>query len=171
MKQKMNKQNKTKDYKQTNWWKAHEKFVQEIKQRKIPFLKNDGKPLKEWKLFETWDASRDAARDAAGGAARDAAGGAARGAAWDAARGAARGAAGGATWDAAGGATWDAARGVAWSAARDAALYTQVFHVCFGLKIKAKFKTHAKKRWQVWQKGYGLLCDVNGKLYVYKRVK
>jgi hypothetical protein len=117
------------DYEQTKWWKEHKVFVKEIKAGKIPFFKNDGKPLKEWKLFETRAAARDAA------------------------------------WDAA----WDAARAAAWDAAWDAALFTRVTHICSGLKLDAKFRIHAKARWQVWTKGYCLLCDINGKLYVYKK--
>ena len=34
-------------------------------------------------------------------------------------------------------------------------------------KDKAKHLKHTKARWEVWQKGYGLLCDVDGVLYVY----
>jgi len=83
---------------------------------------------------------------------------------WDAARDAARGAA----WDAAWGAARGAARDAAWDAAWDAAFYTRVKHICFGLKLDAKFRLHAEARWKVWEKGYCLLCDVNGTLYVYK---
>jgi hypothetical protein len=32
---------------------------------------------------------------------------------------------------------------------------------------KAEHWKHVKARMQVWRKGYGLLCDVNGQLYVY----
>jgi len=42
--------------------------------------------------------------------------------------------------------------------------------ICSDLKINKKHRKHAKDRWAVWQAGYGLLCDVNGELYVYKRV-
>jgi hypothetical protein len=76
-----------------------------------------------------------------------------------------------AAWDAA----WDAVRDAAWDAvrdaARDAAFYTRVVNICSGLKLDVKFIAHARARWQVWQKGYGLLCDVKGVLYVYKRVR
>ena len=34
-------------------------------------------------------------------------------------------------------------------------------------KIDAKHLEHAKARWEVWQRGYGLYCDVGGVLYVY----
>ena len=117
----------------------------------VPFFKPDGKPKKEWRIFygENWDAAWDAVW------------GAARGAAWDAARDAARGAA----WDAAAsGAAWDAARGAAW----DAALFSD-YIITADLKFKDKEKhfKHVKARWEVWQKGYGLICDVDGVLYVF----
>ena len=113
-------------------------------------------------------AARDAAWGAAGGAARDAAWGAAGGAAWGAARGAARDAAWGAAWDAARGAALDAARGAARDAARGAALISDYIIVAdLKFKDKKKHLVHVKARWEVWQKGYGLLCDVDGVLYVY----
>jgi len=34
-------------------------------------------------------------------------------------------------------------------------------------KLDKKHKDHIKARWEVWTKGYGLYCDMNGKLYVY----
>jgi hypothetical protein len=41
--------------------------------------------------------------------------------------------------------------------------------ICLYLKIEYKHLLHINARMQVWRKGYGLLCDVNGVLYVYKR--
>ena len=35
------------------------------------------------------------------------------------------------------------------------------------LPDKAHGNYGAKSRWRVWQKGYALLCDINGVLYVY----
>ena len=168
---------------------ANQKKIIDFVEKEIPatkFFKPDGKPKKEWKMFygDTWDAARDAAwgtargaalgaalgaawgaaRDAAWDAARDAAWDAAWGAARDAARGTARGAARDAAWDAPWLAAWDAA----WGAARDAVLLAR-FYVVEDLefKDKAKHLAHVKARWEVWQKGYGLLCDVDGVLYVY----
>ena len=136
------------------WWQNALRFVtDEIP--KTTFLKPDGEPLKKWKLFTgnswdaAWAAARDAARAAAWAAARDAAGDAAWAAAWAAARDAAR-------------AARDAAR-----AARLKAYYHIVSDLDF--KDKAKHQKHVDARWQVWQKGYGLLCDVNGVLYVYAK--
>ena len=34
-------------------------------------------------------------------------------------------------------------------------------------KMKKEHVKHIKGRWEVWTKGYGLYCDVNGVLYVY----
>ena len=77
-----------KEFPHPKWWTDVEGWVATLS--KIAWLKPDGKPKKEWKLFETraaaWDAVWDAAGAAAGAAAGDAAGDAARAAAWDAAR-------------------------------------------------------------------------------------
>ena len=75
---------------------------------------------------------------------------AARDAAWDAARDAAR----------------DAAWAAAMDAARDAACVA-VLYVCDGLPLDAYQLALLRARLAVWKKGYGLLCDVNGVLYVY----
>jgi len=129
------------------WLTNAEAFIASIKD--VPFFKPDGQPRSDWNLFTapTWDAARAAAGDAARDAAWDAA--------WDAARAAARDAAGAA----AGAAAWDAA----WAAAWDAALMTRVI---VG-ELSGPHAEHAKARWEVWQKGYALLCDVNGELCVY----
>ena len=106
------------------WWTDCEGWVATLKD--IAWLKPDGKPNKEWELFETRAAARDAA------------------------------------WDADGDAAWDAA----W----DAALYAQVIFICDGLKLQDSHKVHIKKRMEVWQKGYGLYCEINGVLYCYKKI-
>ena len=98
----------------------------------------------EWQVFDT----RDAARDAAWNAAWNAAGEAAR----DAARDAAGEAAGEAAGDAAG----------------DAAIYASML-ICPRGKLDPGHIAHIKARWDVWQRGYGLLCDVRGVLYVYRK--
>jgi hypothetical protein len=142
------------------WWTDLEGWIPTLK--KIAWFKPDGKPKKEWKLFKTraaaWDAARDAVRDAARDAVRDAV----QDAAWAAARDAVRDAA----WDAA----RDAVRDAAWDAARDAALYARSEFVCSGLKLAEKHRTHIRARMEVWQKGYSLLCDVDGVLYVYEKI-
>ena len=105
----------------------------------VAFFKPDGKPLRKWKLF--------------------------RGETWAAARDTARDAAWATVWAAAG----DAARDAAWDAAWDAALWVIANFVCAGLPLQLQHIEHARRRWKVWQKGYALLCDVNGVLYVYAK--
>jgi hypothetical protein len=148
-----------------------DQFVTDI--RRITYFQPDGQPLGQWLLFtaKTWVAAWVAARNAAWNAARnaawDAARVAARNAAWDAARVAARDAAWDAARDAAWDAAWNAARDAAWNAARDAALYAAVQIVCADLDIDTDLRAHVEARLEVWRKGYGLLCDIDGRLYVY----
>ena len=121
-----------------SWLKEANSFINSI--GKIKYFKPDGKPNPEWKLY--YAQTRDAARAAAGDAARAAAG--------DAARAAARAAA------------WAAA----WAAAGDAALYARCLIVKD--KLEPRHIDHAEKRMDVWKKGYELLCDIDGVLYVYE---
>ena len=104
---------------------------------KTPWCTCQGKPSPEWKLFLADE--WDAARVAAGAAARAAAGDAA----------------------------WDAARAAAGDAAGDAALYTRAVHICDDVDLDIATVEHARARWDVWQRGYGLLCDVDGVLFCY----
>jgi hypothetical protein len=62
----------------------------------------------------------------------------------------------------------DAAWAAAARAAGDAALYARCV-VAWGAKSRNKHMAYAKKHMAVWQAGYGLLCDVHGVLYVYRR--
>jgi len=165
----------TDDFKKEKYWKLVEEFVQELKTAKY-WLKPDGKPNPEWKLFEAetwgaadaaaWDAAWDVARDAAWGAAGAAAGAAA----WDAAWAAAGAAAGAAARDAAGAAAGAAAGDAAGDAAWDAAIFARML-VCLDLKMDVKHLVHLNARMEVWRKGYALKCDVNGVLYVYAKKK
>lgn len=68
--------------------------------------------------------------------------------------------------------TWKvfATRAAARAAAGDARLMVLVGSICFDLNIDSKHREHARARWDVWQRGYGLLCDVNGIFYVYEKV-
>lgn len=84
--------------------------------------------------------TRDAAKDAAEDAARDAA-----------------------LYSA-----WDVALYAAWDAARYACIFSGML-VCFGLNIELKHLIHLNARMEVWRKGYGLFCDVEGVMYVYKK--
>jgi hypothetical protein len=153
--------------------KSLDKFIE----KDIPatkFFKPDGHPNKEWVVFygTTWDAAwdvvRSAARDAAWDVVRSAAKGAARDAAWYAAKDAAWDAA----WYAAKDAARDAAKDAARDAARDAALYADFIVVSdLDFKDKKKHEAHVKARWEVFQKGYALICDINGVFYVYCKGK
>lgn len=131
------------------WWIDALAFVASIPD--TPFFKPDGNPLPEWKLSTapTLQQARNAARVAAKVAARAAAWAAAGDAAWDATRNAAR----------------NVARDVAW----DAALYVQVIYICADLELDQNHIDHVKARWEVWQKGYCLLGDIDGVLYVYAK--
>jgi hypothetical protein len=105
----------------------------------VRYFSGKGKTLKAWKVFPIRAAAWVAARDAAGDAA------------WVAARDAA----------------WDAAGAAAWAAARDAALLSRCTVVAD--KLDKKYMDHARARWSVWQKGYGLMCDIGGVFYVYRK--
>ena len=152
---------------------------------KIKWLKNHRPPKPEWKLFDT----RNAAQDAAGHVANETqdeiwvettARDAAFGAAWDqaeiAARHVAMNAAKDVAWEKAHVSAWDrvwdadvaenAARGTARGAAWDAALYAQML-ICQDLDFEKQYINYIKVRWDVWKRGYGLLCDINDIFYVY----
>ena len=78
----------------------------------------------------------------------------------------------GSTWEAARSAAhnaaYSAARDVAWNTSRDAGLLAMCLLV--GDKIDKKHLEYAKARWEVWERGYGVAYDVNGKLYVYGKL-
>jgi len=160
------------------WIEGVNQLLREIKS--IRWFARNKPPRKRWRMFETWAAARAAAGDAGWTTALIAtslsAGDAAWDAAWDAAEDAARDAACTAARSAARAATGRAARAgtrdVAWAAARDAAsdvALLAAIRVCNGLFLDRKFILHAQRRWEVWTRGYGLLCDVDGELYVYER--
>jgi hypothetical protein len=153
-----------------DWWHDVEAFVAELPS--WPWMQPQGDPDPSWEVFSTIDvawvaarsAARDAARDAAWDEARVAARNVARSAARDAACDAARDAAGDAGRDA----VWVAARDAAWAVSGDAGLWSQVL-VCGGLPLDQRHIDHARARMDVWRRGYGLLCDVDGVLYVYEK--
>ena len=62
-----------------------------------------------------------------------------------------------------------AARAAAWDAAGAAGLYARTL-VCGGLDLARGHINHATERMEVWRRGYGLCCDVGGKLFVYRRI-
>jgi len=139
------------------WWIAVKEIIKEVK--KIKYFSNTVFICKNWKVFETRGAAVDAARYAAWDAG-DAAGDAARYAAQDDERYAAQDAAQDAVWYAAGDAAGDAAQ--------DAALLVMCTVAFFGDHENQHYK-YAQSRMDVWRRGYGLLCDIDGVLYVYKK--
>ena len=62
---------------------------------------------------------------------------------------------------------------MAWRAALDPIgdifLYVSI-HTYDGLNLADEQFIQAQKSMDVWRKGYGLSCDVNGVLYVYERI-
>ncbi len=164
------------------WWKPVNSIIKECK--KIKWFDNHGEIKKSWKIFETraaaWAAAGAAAGDAAWAAAGDAAwaaawaaagdaawaaaGDAVRSAVWAAVRAAVRAAAGAAVWAA----VRAAVRSAVWAAAGDAALMARMF--VSNIPESSKHYKHAIERMEVWRSGYGLFCDVKGKLYVYKKI-
>jgi len=56
----------------------------------------------------------------------------------------------------------------AWDAVQDASLLAGCIAVWDD--PNAPNTRYAVKRWQVWQAGYGCLCDVGGTLYCYRRI-
>ena len=61
-------------------------------------------------------------------------------------------------------------RAAARDAARDAVLYARIIFLCAGLEIDKKHVDYIKKRWEVWEAGYGVLCDIDGVLYCYEKL-
>ena len=111
------------------------------------------RPLKaEWQIFDTmdtaWSKARNTAKDAFWSKA------------WNTA------------WNAACSAVWNTGKDIVWSipwnAAKDAALYAQML-ICLDFNLEKRHIDHIKACWETWKRGYGLLCDVNGTLYVYRK--
>lgn len=75
------------------------------------------------------------------------------------------------SWDAARAATAAEARAAvrdaAWDAAWDAALYCLIECLCFDLDIAEEHRRYTREAWAIWQKGYGVLGQVDGVWYVY----
>ena len=136
-----------------------EQYVEEI--NTIKYFSQHEPALAEWRVFTA--PTLAAARDAACATARAAARAAAWSAAWSAACAAARAAA----WAAARAAAWSAARAAARDAAWDASLDCCLQCVCADLQLDDTHRAHAKARMDVWRRGWALLCDVHGVLYVY----
>jgi len=129
-------------------------FLASIKE--VKFFSEEGELPSGCLLFDTREAAWEAARDAAEEAE------------WDAKGQAAWYAAGEAAWKVAGEAVGEAAWKIAGEAARDAALVA----ACMSAwnNPSEPNTIYALKRWSVWQAGFGLLCDIEGTLYCYRRV-
>ena len=64
----------------------------------------------------------------------------------------------------------DSASDSAWDSAMDFSLMARMIVVSdLDYPDKKKHKKHVRERINVWCKGYGLLCDVDGVLYVYAK--
>ena len=148
----------------SKWWRDAKQFIEAIKQ--VKWFDNHGKEKKGWKIFDTRDQAlaqaqyqaRDQAWDQAWYQAWYQAQYQARDKAWDQARNQALDQG------------WDQARNQAldqgWDQARsDFALYVSCLIADPGLP----YSKHATDRLDVWMRGYGLLCDIGGVLYVYRR--
>jgi hypothetical protein len=133
----------------SKWWRDAEQFIAAIKQ--VKFMDNHGIIKPEWKVFDT----RDQARDQAGAQAGAQALAQARAQALAQARA-----------QALAQALAQARAQALDQAGTDFALYASCLIADPGLP----HSKHATDRLDVWLQGYGLLCDVNGVLYVYKRV-
>ena len=159
------------NFRRTVWWDDTAAWIERIPQELDS--KAGAPPLKGWRVFEaeTLAAARAAAWDAAR-AANAALAARADNAGWDG------------IWTDAWVAAWDAARAAnaaraadaarvaawvaAWDAARDAELLALV-KVCAGLKLDPKHIRYAEERWEANRRGFRVLCDVNGVLYVYRK--
>lgn len=156
----------------------------------VPWFRPDGDPRPEWRLFTapSWDDAYRAAAEAAQDAMRrttwvvlwddpyvysrntamyviDRAGrDAVQTAAWRSARSAINSS----MWEALKDSMAETLWGVPYeAAARDAALYAITECVGYDLPALDAHREHVRTRWDVWRKGYGLMCDAYGELYVY----
>lgn len=89
-------------------------------------------------------------------------------------------------WKEAWHAAFAAARDAAFDAAKDTPLFTRRRHafyaamdaayqfvmcnICGDLQVEEKHREYVRKRFDIWRHGYGVLCEINGVLYVYKKI-
>lgn len=145
-------------------------FIRGLKD--IPWLKPDGtlEDSEEIKVFETWSDAKDAALGAAGNDALDVTWDSATNAALDAVRDAGRSDAKDAAMVATRKAAWFVDRLAAIDASWDAGYLCVMCYVCGDLQIEEKHREHIRKRFEIWQHGYGVMCAVDGIIYAYKKV-
>lgn len=147
------------------------------------FFSPSGDPKPDWQVFYTtsmnarwvaaWDVARNAAADAIWAASMEAD----RNNALNIARDAAWGAAWTFAWARAqkviGPNATEAviltARNAARNLSRDAALMSD-YAIVSDLEFNnmPKHMNYVKSRWDIWQSGYGVLCDINGIFHIYK---
>ena len=149
----------------SKWWRDVEQFLEASKQ--VKWFDNHGEVKKEWKVFDTWSQAWSRARAQAADQAWSQAWSRARDQAWDQARAQAGSQARAQARDLAGSQAGSQAWSQAWSQAGVTfALYASCLIADPGLP-HSKYATDCL---DVWLQGYGLLCDINGVLYVYRRV-
>lgn len=51
----------------------------------------------------------------------------------------------------------------------DIALYAVLHYLCTNLPILQEHRDYIDKRCAIWKNGYGVLCDIDGTLYVYRK--
>jgi hypothetical protein len=123
---------------------------------KTKWYQPDGKPNPKWHISygDTWDSAWASAWASARASARDSAWASARDSVWASA------------WASA----WDSAWASARASARDFSLMACMIIVSdLDYPDKEKHEKHVSSRIEVWKKGYGLLYDVRGVLYVYAK--
>ena len=151
------------------WVKETERFLATIPGVKWMSLEGDVDPA--WRVFDTHASAHASARASAyDDSAYDSAYASACGSACGSARASARASACASAYHAS---AYDSACASAYdsacASARDSALMAAMC-VCSDLPLDQKHRDHAKARWDVWKRGYGLLCDVGGILFVYRRI-
>ena len=149
------------------WWKRGVHFV-EVDIPSVKWMSGCGEVLPEWKVFET----REEAVEASSKDSKDNHGFAKNVAYYEAEACEYENSGCEDAWEAALNAACDSYRvqnntwDDLWCGAEDAALMAKMHMV----DVADENYAHATKRWDAWMRGYGVLCDVDGALYVYKRV-
>ena len=119
-------------------------LIEEVKS--INYMDNHGEPLPDWHMFDNRDDVRYAVRDTVMDTVRDTV----RDAVWNAVRDA----------------VLNAVRDTVWDAVLDSRLYIFVNTLP---NMKPEHIDYINRRMDVWKRGYGCYCDVDGELYCYKR--
>jgi hypothetical protein len=159
------------------WVVAVETFLASIAE--VPWFKPTGPPDPTWEHFANYASARASAWDST--SARDRARASTSvwasvwASAWDSARTSASASARANAWARARASASANARASAsasvWAntsaSARDSAALMGAMACLCDCDVPAEHRAHAAARWDVWQRGYGLVCDVDGVLYTY----